>query len=60
MDRTSVPLPGRAGREFGLRLVKSLVGDFHGMFRLEDRMPGDYARGSRFVVILPAIEDTSR
>ncbi len=42
MGKTSAPVPGGAGRGFGLRLVKSLVDDFQGIFRLEDRVPGDY------------------
>jgi signal transduction histidine kinase len=60
IDRTSAPAPGGAGRGFGLRLVKSLVDDFHGKLLLEDRVPGDYAKGSRFVVMLPAVKDAGR
>ncbi|HEY3272989.1 MAG TPA: PAS domain S-box protein [Methanocella sp.] len=60
MDQTPAPVPRSTGQEFGLRLVKSLVDDFHGRFLLEDRVPGDYGRGSRFVVMLPAGEDASR
>jgi signal transduction histidine kinase len=43
-----------AGRGLGLYLVKTLVDLFHGKVRLEDRVPGDHAQGSRFVVMLPA------
>jgi signal transduction histidine kinase len=60
MSQTYVTAHSSAGRGFGLRLVKSLVDDFHGIFRLEDRVPGDYGKGSRFVVILPASGDVSR
>jgi PAS domain S-box-containing protein len=49
---------GRAGkaerRGIGLLLVKALVEKFHGTLRIEDRVPGDYRAGSRFVVLLPA------
>jgi signal transduction histidine kinase len=39
----------------GLYLVKSLVDDFHGTVRVEDRVPGDHSKGARFVVLLPAV-----
>ena len=45
-----------AGRGLGLYLVKVLVDQFRGKVRVEDRVPGDYAQGSRFVVMLPAVE----
>jgi PAS domain S-box-containing protein len=40
----------------GLCLVKALVDVFHGKVRVEDRVPGDYKKGSRFVVMLPVVE----
>jgi signal transduction histidine kinase len=60
MGQTSASVPRGAGQGFGLRLVKSLVDDFHGRFLLEDRVPGDYGKGSRFAVMLPACEDGGR
>lgn len=45
---------GRSG--FGLYLVKTLVDDYHGRFWVEDRVPGDPAKGCRFIVELPAAE----
>jgi len=60
MGQTSASVPRVAGQGFGLRLVKSLVEDFHGRFLLEDRVPGDYGKGSRFAVMLPACEDGGR
>jgi PAS domain S-box-containing protein len=42
------------GHGLGLYLVRSLVDDFGGRVRVEDRVPGDYRKGSRFVVELPA------
>jgi signal transduction histidine kinase len=39
----------------GLYLVKSLVESYHGSVWVEDRVPGDHTKGSRFVVMLPAI-----
>jgi len=44
------------GKGLGLYLVRSLVEDFQGTVRVEDRVPGDNTKGSRFVVILPAVE----
>lgn len=44
-----------AGRGLGLYLVKTLIDTFNGMVWVEDRVPGDYKKGSRFVVMLPVI-----
>jgi signal transduction histidine kinase len=41
----------------GLYLVKSLVESYHGRVWVEDRVAGDYTKGSRFVVMLPAIDN---
>ncbi len=38
----------------GLRLVEALVTRFGGKVRVEDRVPGDYTKGAKFVVMLPA------
>jgi signal transduction histidine kinase len=43
-----------SGKGLGLYLVKRLVESFHGRVWVEDRVPGDSARGSCFVVMLPA------
>ncbi len=43
------------GTGLGLYLVKALVDDFGGAIRVEDRVPGDHSRGSRFVIELPAV-----
>ena len=37
----------------GLGLVKTLVDDFSGRVWVEDRVPGDYRQGTRFMVMLP-------
>jgi K+-sensing histidine kinase KdpD len=43
-----------SGKGFGLYLMKTLVDHFHGLVWVEDRVPGNAANGSRFVVLLPA------
>jgi signal transduction histidine kinase len=45
-----------AGRGLGLYLVKALVKDFGGKIWVEDRVPGHYQEGTRFVVLLPAAQ----
>ncbi len=42
------------GNGLGLYLVKSLVEKYKGKVWVEDRVPGDYTKGCRFVVMLPA------
>lgn len=44
------------GKGLGLYLVKSLVEGAHGKVWVEDRVHGDYTKGARFVVMLPAVE----
>jgi PAS domain S-box-containing protein len=43
------------GMGLGLYLVRSLVDSYHGRVWVENRVPGDYSKGSRFIVMLPAI-----
>ncbi|CAJ37831.1 putative signal transduction histidine kinase [Methanocella arvoryzae MRE50] len=46
-----------SGKGLGLYIVKTLVDDLYGQVWVEDRVPGDYTKGSRFVVLLPAIDN---
>ncbi|WP_158308917.1 PAS domain-containing sensor histidine kinase [Methanocella arvoryzae] len=55
-DRLSLEKTRASGKGFGLCLTKILVDDFNGRFWVEDRVSGDYTMGSRFVVLLPAVE----
>ncbi|WP_424356713.1 ATP-binding protein [Methanocella sp. MCL-LM] len=43
-------------RGFGLYLVRTMIEYYHGKVWVEDRVPGDYSRGARFVVMLPALD----
>ena len=45
-----------AGKGLGLYLIRALVDEYHGHAWIEDRVAGDHAQGSRFVVLLPAVE----
>jgi PAS domain S-box-containing protein len=42
------------GRGLGLYLVRTLVEKFKGEVSVEDRVPGDYTKGARFIIMLPA------
>jgi|AGTN01.2.fsa_nt_gi PAS domain S-box/PAS domain S-box len=44
-----------SGKGLGLYLVRTLISDFHGKIWVEDRVPGDYTQGTKFVVMLPAM-----
>jgi len=45
------------GIGLGLYVSKTLVESFLGLIKVEDRVPGDYTKGSRFLVYLPAIKE---
>jgi signal transduction histidine kinase len=45
------------GKGLGLYIVRSLVERLGGSVRVEDRVPGDYTKGSRFIISLPASEE---
>ncbi|HMK46637.1 MAG TPA: PAS domain-containing protein [Methanocella sp.] len=47
-------------RGIGLIIVKSLLDDFHGTIRVEDRVPGDHTKGVRFIIRLPALEEENK
>lgn len=44
------------GRGLGLYLVKTLVEDFHGEVKVEDRIAREPSKGCRFIVTLPSAE----
>ncbi len=44
------------GKGLGLYLVKTLVDDFKGKVWVEDRIPGDHAKGAKFIVMIPVAD----
>jgi PAS domain S-box-containing protein len=40
-------------RGLELRFVKTIIDSYHGRIWMEDRVPGDYAKGIRVVIMLP-------
>jgi signal transduction histidine kinase len=43
----------KMGHGIGLFLVHTLVKSYHGTISVEDRVPGDFKKGVRFIVMLP-------
>ncbi|WP_052309988.1 PAS domain-containing sensor histidine kinase [Methanocella arvoryzae] len=41
------------GKGLGLYIARTLVQSFHGKIWVEDRVHGDYTKGTRFVILLP-------
>ncbi len=46
-----------SGKGLGLYIARTLVQSFQGKLWVEDRVHGDYTRGTRFVVLLPVAEN---
>ncbi|BAI61414.1 putative histidine kinase [Methanocella paludicola SANAE] len=55
-DRLNLTSTRARGKGFGLCLIKMLIDDYSGKFWVEDRVEGDYRKGARFVVMLPALD----
>jgi signal transduction histidine kinase len=47
-------MKGARGSGLGLSVIKSLTELFSGTVRIEDRVKGDFSKGSAFVLVFPA------
>jgi PAS domain S-box-containing protein len=45
-----------SGKGLGLYLVRKLIEGYGGQVWVEDRVPDDHTRGSRFVIVLPLVD----
>ncbi|MHA2281586.1 MAG: hypothetical protein ACXAC5_12135 [Promethearchaeota archaeon] len=49
-------LKGSKGMGIGLSLVSKILKIFKGEIRVEDKIKGDYSKGSNFIILLPEIK----
>jgi signal transduction histidine kinase len=56
LDHACLKRTLKTGKGFGLCLIKTLLDDFNGSIWIENSVPADFTKGSRFVVMLPAVE----
>ncbi len=47
------------GMGVGLSLVKKIIEMYNGQIRVEDRIKGDYSKGSNFILLIPLVERQS-
>ncbi len=47
---------GGKGLGFGLSLVKKIIESYNGKIWVEDRVKGDYRKGSNFILLIPKVE----
>lgn len=59
-NRYSSGYKNTKGSGLGLSLVKSLVKSYNGKIWVEDRIKGDHTKGSRFVIMLPTINNEQK
>ena len=55
-QRGNRELKGTKGMGIGLSLVKKILEIYEGKIWVEDKIEGDYTKGSNFIVLLPEIE----
>jgi PAS domain S-box-containing protein len=57
LDHACLKRTLKTGKGFGLCLIKTLLDDFQGSIWIEDRVPADFTKGSKFIVMLPAAQE---
>lgn len=55
-ERNFRNIKGVQGMGLGLSLVRNLIDQFNGEIQIEDRIDGDYIKGTKFTVLLPEVE----
>ena len=48
-------LKGGKGLGFGLSVVKKVIEGYNGKLLVEDKIKGDYSKGTNFIIILPLL-----
>ncbi|MFX1445162.1 MAG: ATP-binding protein [Promethearchaeota archaeon] len=56
--KRSSEFKGTKGMGLGLSLVKKIVEIFNGMIWVEDKVKGDYSKGSKFILLLPQVDSS--
>ena len=52
-QRTYSQTNSQSGLGLGLSLVKKIIESYQGQIRVENKIKGDYSKGSNFIVLLP-------
>ena len=52
-QRGQVEKKDKIGLGLGLTLVKKIIGNYNGQIWVEDKVAGEYSKGSNFIIILP-------
>ena len=50
-------LKGKKGMGIGLSLITEIIKSYKGKIWVEDRIKGDYSKGSNFIILIPKVKD---
>ena len=56
-QRDQINIKGGKGLGFGLSVVKKLIKIYNGKIWIEDRIEGNYLKGSNFVILIPEFNE---
>ena len=56
-QREALKDSGPLGQGLGLSLVKKIIDTFKGQIWVEDKVKGDYSQGSKFILLIPEVND---
>ena len=54
-QRSYVDKKDKKGLGLGLTLVKKIIENYNGLIWVEDRVEGNYAKGSNFILLIPEV-----